>query len=108
MTTDMKEAAEYIESLPDFRRAEISVGYSRLEDRRRKITPPEKHKSYFAWIRIDYSDEECKLIEQKTHGSSICKIFKSYKYIEYEDAIKDVITQLKIFIDNPIAAINGN
>lgn len=88
----MKEAAEYIESLPDYRRATITAGYTRLEDRRRKAVPKERHKEFYAQATCLRTDEEI--------DNQIIFITRHYTDVNMDKAIELAVNELKEFINS--------
>lgn len=86
----IKEAYDYIDSLPDHRLAAISIHFSRLEDRRRAAIPLNRHQEYLVVAHCKLKDNEI------TDG---CRFFM-VKCIntDYELALDEAVSKLKQFL----------
>lgn len=96
----MKEAVEYIEGLPDYRKAAIHISFQRLEDRRRGAVTKNRHIEYRAYTLCHYSEEEIKIHESMGYGA---QYFFMYQVMDicYDRAIKLALDGLKSFIADP-------
>jgi hypothetical protein len=95
---NIDDAVQYIESLPDFRRATIGLTFTRLEDTRREATPAHEHKTWDGWVHCRYTEEEARQYTEETSSECICWMSK-HRNVDINLLISDLIQDLKEFIE---------